>query len=93
VQSVLYGGREDHLSSGKGPNKEDTRLDGVASPFGGGGHKVVLEDFVHSFNRGACDRVVVPVLRRPGSCPLMTRIPLVLRQVFAKLSLVSIVSE
>ena len=37
MQFGLYGGREDRLSSGKGLNMEDTRLDGVAFPFGGGG--------------------------------------------------------
>ena len=48
---------------------------------------------MHSFHRGARDRVVVPVLGCPGSRPLMTRIPLILRQVFTKLSLIGIVSE
>jgi hypothetical protein len=36
-QFLLYGGREDHSSSGKGPNKEDIRLGGMASPFGEAG--------------------------------------------------------
>lgn len=56
-------------------------------------HKVVFEDFVHSFHRGACDCVVVSVLRCPGSRPLMSRIPLIICKVFTKLLLVGIVAE
>ena len=48
---------------------------------------------MHSFESGARDYVVVPVLGCPGSRPLLPCNPLVLRQVYAKLSLVSIVSK
>lgn len=48
---------------------------------------------MHSLNRGACDHIVVLILRYLGSHPLILYILLILYQILAKLSLVSIILE
>jgi hypothetical protein len=55
------------------------------------GRKVILQHLVHPFNGRACNRVIVAVLRGPGSCPLGACKVLVRLQVSAEFLLMAII--
>lgn len=57
------------------------------------GYEIILSDFLHPFNRQACNHVIVSVMRRPSSCPLSACEILILLQVPAKLLLVTVIFE